>query len=80
LIPILNPTATDAAYLRSAGIPTFGHSGLLVDIYDNRLHGKQDCHRGVRTTSWPRIRANVGLVVQALAGLAPSGYVEVEIP
>ena len=34
--------ATDGAYLRNAGIPTFGHSGLFVDIYDNRFHGKNE--------------------------------------
>jgi acetylornithine deacetylase/succinyl-diaminopimelate desuccinylase-like protein len=42
LVPIMNPSATDAAYLRSAGIPTYGHSGLLVDMFDNRLHGKDE--------------------------------------
>jgi len=42
LVPIMSPGATDGAYLRNAGIPTFGHSGLLVDIYDNRFHGKDE--------------------------------------
>ncbi len=42
LVPVMSAGATDAAYLRNAGIPTFGHSGLLVDIYDNRFHGKDE--------------------------------------
>lgn len=42
LLQIMSPGATDGAYLRSAGIPTFGNSGLLVDIYDNRFHGKDE--------------------------------------
>jgi len=42
LLRIMSPGATDGAYLRSAGIPTYGNSGLLVDIYDNRFHGKDE--------------------------------------
>ena len=34
--------ATDGRYLRNAGIPTYGHSGLAADIFDVRAHGKDE--------------------------------------
>ena len=42
LVQIMSPGATDSAYLRNAGIPAYGHSGLIVDMYDNRFHGKDE--------------------------------------
>jgi hypothetical protein len=40
------------------------HSGIIV----------------VSTTSWPRIRANVSLVLPAIDLAVPGGYSEVQIP
>jgi acetylornithine deacetylase/succinyl-diaminopimelate desuccinylase-like protein len=34
--------ATDGSYLRNAGIPTYGHSGLAGDVNDVRAHGKDE--------------------------------------
>jgi acetylornithine deacetylase/succinyl-diaminopimelate desuccinylase-like protein len=34
--------ATDGSYLRNAGIPTYGHSGLANEISDIRAHGKDE--------------------------------------
>jgi acetylornithine deacetylase/succinyl-diaminopimelate desuccinylase-like protein len=34
--------ATDGSYLRNAGIPTYGHSGLAVEINENRTHGRDE--------------------------------------
>ena len=34
--------ATDGSFLRNAGIPTDGHSGLAVDTQDNRAHRKDE--------------------------------------
>ncbi len=34
--------ATDGSYLRNAGIPTYGHSGMANDINDVRAHGKDE--------------------------------------
>ena len=34
--------ATDGSYLRNAGIPTYGHSGLANEIGDIRAHGKDE--------------------------------------
>jgi acetylornithine deacetylase/succinyl-diaminopimelate desuccinylase-like protein len=40
--PIMSTGATDGSYLRNAGIPTYGHSGLAGDIDDVRAHGKDE--------------------------------------
>jgi acetylornithine deacetylase/succinyl-diaminopimelate desuccinylase-like protein len=42
VVPIMSPGATDGSYLRNAGIPTYGHSGLPGDIDDVRIHGKDE--------------------------------------
>ena len=35
--------ATDGAFLRNAGIPTYGHSGMAMELGDSaRLHGKDE--------------------------------------
>jgi acetylornithine deacetylase/succinyl-diaminopimelate desuccinylase-like protein len=42
LLPTMSAGATDGSYLRNAGIPTYGHSGLAGDINDIRAHGKDE--------------------------------------
>jgi acetylornithine deacetylase/succinyl-diaminopimelate desuccinylase-like protein len=42
LIPVMSTGATDGLFLRNAGIPVYGHSGLAVDISENRAHGKDE--------------------------------------
>jgi acetylornithine deacetylase/succinyl-diaminopimelate desuccinylase-like protein len=42
VIPTMSAGATDGSYLRNAGIPTYGHSGLALDIDDVRAHGKDE--------------------------------------
>ncbi|HET9624865.1 MAG TPA: M20/M25/M40 family metallo-hydrolase [Kofleriaceae bacterium] len=42
VIPSMIAGATDGRFLRNAGIPTFGHSGLAADIFDVRAHGKDE--------------------------------------
>lgn len=42
VVPTMSAGATDGRYLRNAGIPTFGHSGLAADIFDVRAHGKDE--------------------------------------
>jgi acetylornithine deacetylase/succinyl-diaminopimelate desuccinylase-like protein len=34
--------ATDGSFLRNAGIPTYGTSGLASDVDDVRAHGKDE--------------------------------------
>ena len=40
--PIMATASSDAMYVRNAGIPTYGHSGLAGDIDDVRVHGKDE--------------------------------------
>ena len=48
LVPTLNPAATTGRFLRPAGIPTYGQSGLVVDMNDlNGKHGRDE-HLGVK--------------------------------
>jgi acetylornithine deacetylase/succinyl-diaminopimelate desuccinylase-like protein len=42
VLPVMSSGATDGSYLRNAGIPTYGHSGLANDINDIRAHGKDE--------------------------------------
>jgi acetylornithine deacetylase/succinyl-diaminopimelate desuccinylase-like protein len=42
VIPTMSPSATDSSYLRNAGIPAYGHSGLADDVDDFRPHGKDE--------------------------------------
>ena len=42
VLPTMSAGATDGSYLRNAGIPTYGHSGLAGDISDSRIHGKDE--------------------------------------
>ena len=42
LIPTMSSGATDGSYLRNAGIPTYGHSGVANDVDDVRAHGKDE--------------------------------------
>jgi acetylornithine deacetylase/succinyl-diaminopimelate desuccinylase-like protein len=39
VVPIMSTGATDGLYLRNAGIPTYGVSGLFEEMDDNRAHG-----------------------------------------
>lgn len=42
VLPTMSAGATDGSYLRNAGIPTYGHSGLAGDIAENRAHGRDE--------------------------------------
>jgi acetylornithine deacetylase/succinyl-diaminopimelate desuccinylase-like protein len=42
VIPVMSSGATDGAFLRSAGIPTYGHSGLAGEVTENRAHGRDE--------------------------------------
>jgi acetylornithine deacetylase/succinyl-diaminopimelate desuccinylase-like protein len=42
VLPTMSAGAIDGRFLRNAGIPTFGHSGLVSDIFENRAHGKDE--------------------------------------
>ncbi len=42
VLPVMSSGGTDGSYLRNAGIPTYGHSGLGNEISDFRAHGKDE--------------------------------------
>jgi len=42
VVPVMSAGATDGSFLRNAGIPTFGHSGLAVDGADVHAHGRDE--------------------------------------
>ena len=42
VVPTMSTGATDGAYLRKDGIPTYGVSGIFSDISDVRAHGKDE--------------------------------------
>jgi len=42
VIPRMATGATDGLYLRNAGIPTYGVSGIFGDIDDDRSHGRDE--------------------------------------
>ena len=42
IVPTMSTGATDGSYLRNAGIPTYGHSGLASDVDDVRVHGRDE--------------------------------------
>lgn len=42
VLPTMSTGATDGLYLRNAGIPTYGVSGIFHDVEDVRAHGKDE--------------------------------------
>jgi len=42
VIPMMGVGATDAAFLRAVGIPTYGMTGIFTDPDDVRIHGKDE--------------------------------------
>ena len=42
VIPTMSAAGTDSTYLRNAGIPAYGHSGLADDVDDFRAHGRDE--------------------------------------
>jgi acetylornithine deacetylase/succinyl-diaminopimelate desuccinylase-like protein len=42
VIPVMSAGASDGAFMRNAGIATYGHSGLAGDVSENRAHGRDE--------------------------------------
>src|SRR5262249_11596935 len=42
VVPVMSTGATDSLYLRKAGVPVYGTSGIFSDIDDGRAHGKDE--------------------------------------
>ena len=42
IVPIMETGATDGLFLRNAGMPVYGFTGLFIAIDDIRAHGKDE--------------------------------------
>ena len=42
VVPYMETGATDGLYLRNAGVPVYGFTGLFIAIDDIRAHGKDE--------------------------------------
>ena len=42
VVPVMSTGATDSLYLRKAGVPMYGVSGIFSDIDDSRAHGRDE--------------------------------------
>ena len=42
VVPVMATGGTDGMFLRIAGIPTYGISGMFQDIDDVRMHGRDE--------------------------------------
>jgi acetylornithine deacetylase/succinyl-diaminopimelate desuccinylase-like protein len=42
IVPVMASGATDGSYLRNAGIPTYGNTGLASNVDDVRSHGQDE--------------------------------------
>jgi len=42
VVPQMETGATDGLYLRNAGVPVYGLTGIFVAVNDNRMHGKDE--------------------------------------
>ena len=42
VMPLMATGASDGLFLRNAGIPTYGVSGIFSDINDSRAHGRDE--------------------------------------
>src|SRR3569833_1978295 len=65
VVPTMLAGATDGLFLRNAGIPCYGHSGLASDIFDVRAHGKDE---RVSTKSFADGQEYLYELVKLLAG------------
>jgi acetylornithine deacetylase/succinyl-diaminopimelate desuccinylase-like protein len=70
VLPIMATGATDSRYLRNAGIPSYGTSGIFYDIDDNRAHGRDE---RILVKSLYEGQEYLYRLVKRLAGGRPSG-------
>ena len=65
VMPTMSAGATDGRFLRNAGIPTYGHSGIAADMFDVRAHGKDE---RIAIKSFDQSRQYLYELVKLLAG------------
>ena len=64
VLPVMVSGATDGRFLRAAGIPTYGVSGLFHDVADIRAHGRDE---RIRVSSFYESQAFLFDLVKALS-------------
>jgi len=68
-LPMMVMGATDGAYLRAAGIPTYGVQGIFYDHEDIRFHGRDE---RVKVTSFYQAQTFLYELVKRLSSGAPN--------
>lgn len=66
VVPVMSTGATDGLYLRQAGIPVYGVSGIFSDIDDNRAHGRDE---RISTLAFFEGQTFLNVLVRALTGV-----------
>jgi acetylornithine deacetylase/succinyl-diaminopimelate desuccinylase-like protein len=67
VLPVMTSGATDGRFLRAAGIPTYGVSGLFHDVDDIRAHGRDE---RILVQSFFEAQEFLYDLIKALAGAA----------
>jgi hypothetical protein len=71
VIPVMSTGATDGAFLRNAGIPTYGHSGMAMEPGDaGRIHGRELRRVDNRLRCMPAGRARTVVSIRLKTGSA----------
>ncbi|MXZ38548.1 MAG: M20/M25/M40 family metallo-hydrolase [Holophagales bacterium] len=65
VLPVMSSGATDGLYLRNAGIPVYGVSGIFGDMDDVRVHGRDE---RIRIDHFHEGQEFLYRLVKALAG------------
>jgi acetylornithine deacetylase/succinyl-diaminopimelate desuccinylase-like protein len=68
VVPSMETGATDGLFLRNAGMPVYGISGVPIDADDNRAHGRDE---RIRVAAFYQGLEFTGRLLRALATAAP---------
>jgi len=69
IMPMMETGATDGLFLRNAGMPVYGMTGIAYDTDDVRAHGKDE---RIRVRSYYEGITFMERLVEAVAGVAPA--------
>jgi acetylornithine deacetylase/succinyl-diaminopimelate desuccinylase-like protein len=67
VVPSMETGATDGLFLRNAGMPVYGISGVPLDADDNRAHGRDE---RIRVAAFYQGLEFTGRLLRALATAA----------
>jgi acetylornithine deacetylase/succinyl-diaminopimelate desuccinylase-like protein len=77
VLPTMSTGSSDSLYLREAGIPAYGTSGIFYDIDDNRAHGRDE---RIRVSSLYEGQDYLYRLVKRLAGGRDDKRVKRSVP